>query len=249
VLSSAVLNVPGNKGACTIVTETLVDSEDPAFANPTKPVGAMYTKEEADEKAASLGWALAPDGDMFRRVVPSPQPQSILQIEQIKALLSAQEGLVICCGGGGVPMVRSSDGMLEGVEAVIDKDMVSALLAKQLDADGLIILTDGGGIFENFGKENAREMARATPEHLTDTWLPTNFEKFAGSMGPKVTACVKFVEEQPEGKGIWAAIGDLKDAEEIVAGTEGTVVTKDMNLPVEWRDKGSQSSNLSDKFN
>jgi carbamate kinase len=120
-------------------------------------------------------------------------------------------------------MVQNAAGQLEGVEAVIDKDMVSALLATQLNADGLIILTDGGGIFENFGKENAREMSRATPEHLTETWLPANFDKFAGSMGPKVKACVKFVDEQPSGGGFWAAIGDLKDAEEIVAGTEGTV--------------------------
>lgn len=120
-------------------------------------------------------------------------------------------------------MVQNAAGQLEGVEAVIDKDMVSALLAKQLNADGLIILTDGGGIFENFGKENAREMSRATPEHLCETWLPANFDKFAGSMGPKVKACVKFVDEQPSGQGFWAAIGDLKDAEEIVAGTEGTV--------------------------
>ena len=140
VLSSAILNVPGNEGAATIVTEVLVDKNDAAFEDPTKPVGATYTQEEAEEKASSLGWTVKQDGDKWRRVVPSPAPKSILQIEQIKALLGASPGLVICCGGGGVPMIDNGDGTLSGVEAVIDKDLCSALLAEQLGADGLIIL-------------------------------------------------------------------------------------------------------------
>ena len=247
VLSSAVLNVPGNLGAATIVTEVLVDKNDVAFEDPTKFVGATYTKEEAEDKAASLGWTVKQDGDKWRRVVPSPMPQSILQIEQIKALLGASPGLVICCGGGGVPMVENGDGTFTGVEAVIDKDLCSALLAKQLGADGLIILTDGGGIWENFGKPEAREMSAATPEYLTETGAG---QKFPGSMAPKVTACVKFVGEQPKGGGYWAAIGDLKDAEEIVLGTQGTVITKDMDMDVVWRSAADSEkrSNLSSKF-
>ena len=156
---------------------------------------------------------VAADGDHYRRVVPSPRPQSILQIEQIKAMLGASDSLVVCCGGGGVPMVRTAEGRLEGVEAVIDKDLCSSLLAQQvrhppppqpptalppqpsrwvvwvqLGADGLIILTDGGGIWENFGKPEAREMSRATPSYLSETGAG---QKFPGSMGPKVTACVE----------------------------------------------------------
>ena len=243
LISAALMNVPDSKGAVAIVTNTLVDPADPAFANPTKPVGAVYTKEEAERSRAELGWEVREDGDHWRRVVPSPSPTAIVQLPQIKAMLGASEGILICCGGGGVPTVREKDGTLRGVEAVIDKDACAALLAKELDADGLIILTDGGGIWENFGKPDAKEMSKATPGFLAASRAG---QAFPGSMGPKVTACVSFVEGKPEGKGYWAAIGSLEDAADIIAGKEGTIITKDMggdvhgqpsDVEVEWRRK------------
>lgn len=156
-----------------ILTQVVVDGQHEAFRNPTKFVGPIYGAKEANALAQSLGWTVKADGEYFRRVVPSPPPQEILQIPAIHALLNANlpNVLPIVCGGGGIPVSRvlSRPSTLMGVEAVIDKDMCGSKLAFDIEADGYIILTDGGGIWERFGKPDAREMSVATPEYLLGT--------------------------------------------------------------------------------
>lgn len=179
-------------------------------------------------------WTVKPDGEYFRRVVPSPPPMEILQIDAIKTLLKHLPGVLpIACGGGGVPVARvpSNPSTLLGVEAVIDKDACGAKLANEIDADGFIILTDGGGIWENFGKPEAREMMAATPEYLKGTEAG---QKFPGSMGPKVNALINFVERSNKSDA-WAAVGDLKDVAKIVSGEEGTSIKNEVNGGVQWR--------------
>ena len=220
--------------ACPILTQVVVDQYSEAFKDPTKFVGPIYGSVEAQALAQSLGWTVKPDGEYYRRVVPSPAPEEILQIEAVKALLeNCPEVLPIACGGGGIPVSRvpSNPNTLHGVEAVIDKDACGAKLAIELEADGYIILTDGGGIWENFGKPEAREMSEATPEYLKGTKAG---KKFPGSMGPKIEAAINFVENSKK-PGVWAAIGDLKDAAAIVKGEEGTVVKNDVKEGVIWR--------------
>ena len=166
--------------------------------------------------------------------MPSPPPIEILQIDAIKTLLEHSSGILpIACGGGGVPVARipSNPNTLQGVEAVIDKDACGAKLANEIDADGFIILTDGGGIWENFGKPEAREMMAATPEYLKGTKAG---QKFPGSMGPKVNALIDFVERSKK-PDAWAAVGDLKDAAKIVSGDEGTFVRNEVENGVQWR--------------
>lgn len=157
-----------------ILTQVVVDPQHEAFRDPTKFVGPIYGAKEANALAQSLGWTVKADGEYFRRVVPSPPPLEILQIDAIKALLDHSKSsmvLPIACGGGGIPVSRvpSRPSTLLGVEAVIDKDMCGSKLAMDLEADGFIILTDGGGIWEKFGKPEAREMELATPEYLLGT--------------------------------------------------------------------------------
>ena len=155
--------------ACPIVCQVVVDAQSDAFKDPSKFVGPVYGAKEAHALGTSLGWIFKPDGEYYRRVVPSPLPEEILQIDAISTLLeSGKDSLVIACGGGGVPVSRvpSCPTTLQGVEAVIDKDMCGAKLACDLKADGYIILTDGGGIWKNFGKPDAMEMSLATPEYL-----------------------------------------------------------------------------------
>jgi len=220
--------------AVPILTQVVVDQYSDAFKDPTKFVGPIYGSIEAQALAQSLGWTVKPDGEYFRRVVPSPPPMEILQIEAIKTLLRHSPGILpIACGGGGVPVARvpSNPSTLLGVEAVIDKDACGAKLANEIDADGFIILTAGGGIWENFGKPEAREMKEATPEYLKGTKAG---QKFPGSMGPKVNALIDFVErsDKPD---VWAAVGDLKDAAKIVSAEEGTFVRKKVENGVQWR--------------
>lgn len=220
--------------AVPILTQVVVDPFSEAFRNPTKFVGPIYGHTEAQALAQSLGWTVKPDGEYYRRVVPSPPPLEILQIEAIKTLLEHNKDVLpIACGGGGVPVSRipSRPSTLQGVEAVIDKDACGAKLAIELDADAYIILTDGGGIWENFGKPEAREMAQASPEYLMGTKAGA---KFPGSMGPKIQAAIDFVENSKK-QGVWAAIGDLKDAAKILEGVEGTVVRQDIEHGVVWR--------------
>ena len=221
--------------AVPILTQVVVDQFSDAFKDPTKFVGPIYGHTEAQALQQSLGWTVKPDGEYYRRVVPSPPPVEILQIDAIKTLLEhAPHVLPIACGGGGVPVARvpANPRTLQGVEAVIDKDACGAKLAKELNADGFIILTDGGGIWENFGKPNAREMMEATPEYLEGTKAG---QKFPGSMGPKVQALIDFVKGSSK-KDCWAAVGDLKDAAKIVTGEEGTFVKLDVEGGVRWRE-------------
>ena len=198
----------------TLLTQVEVDANDPAFKNPTKPIGPVYTKDEAEKLAAEKGWAIAPDGDKYRRVVASPKPKRIFEIRPIKWLLE-KSSIVICAGGGGIPTMYTSPGKLEGVEAVIDKDLCSALLAEQLDADLLVIATDVSAAFVDFGKPTQKSIAQAHPDDMEKLGFA------AGSMGPKVQAACEFARHT----GKVAVIGSLSDIEAIVQGTAGTRIS------------------------
>ena len=195
-----------------VLTEVVVEADDPAFARPTKPIGPVYPKGEARRVAAEHGWDVARDGEQYRRVVPSPQPHEIVELDSIATLLRGGS-IVVCAGGGGIPVVREG-GRLRGVEAVIDKDLTAALLAEQLDADRLLILTDVAYVERGWETEAPVPIQRATPAELRGL-------KFAaGSMAPKVEAVCRFVERT----GGEAAIGCLAELTEVVAGRSGTHV-------------------------
>jgi carbamate kinase len=199
----------------TILTMVEVDPEDPAFQDPTKFVGPVYKEAEAKSLAAEKGWVVKPDGRMWRRVVPSPLPKRIFEMRPIKWLLD-QGTVVICAGGGGIPTMYDpeQERTLTGIEAVIDKDRATELLARELDADLYIMATDVDGVYVDWGTPQARKIDRATPEEMDA------YEFAAGSMGPKVEAACTFVRET----GKLAAIGALADIEAIVRGEAGTTV-------------------------
>jgi carbamate kinase len=195
-----------------VLTEVVVGADDPAFVQPTKPIGPVYTKGEARRVAAEHGWDVAPDGAHYRRVVPSPQPREIVELDSITTLL--REGsIVVCAGGGGIPVVREG-GRLRGVEAVIDKDLTAALLAEQLDADRLLILTDVPYVERGWETERPLAIERATPDELR------RLKFAAGSMAPKVEAACRFVERTARE----AVIGSLAELAAVVAGRSGTHV-------------------------
>jgi carbamate kinase len=224
--------------SCAILSQTRVDPGDPAFLNPTKLVGPVYTEQEAKELSADKSWTIASDGKYFRRTVPSPKPVEVVQLAAVSALLDSalcvppMKLLPIVCGGGGVPVAHNESGVLSGVEAVVDKDHCGSLLAQSLSADGLLILTDGGGIWENFGKPNAREMKMVTPAYLLGTKAGA---EFPGSMGPKIQAAINFV--LGSGPGAFAIIGDLRDAADLLGNQQGTTIRCDGvgGEGVEWR--------------
>src|SRR6478609_1284510 len=199
----------------TILTMVQVDPSDPAFQDPTKFVGPIYTKEQADELANKKGWTFKPDGESWRRVVPSPEPKTIFEIRPIKWLLD-QGVVLICAGGGGVPtmFLPSAETTLVGVEAVIDKDFASELLAREVQADLFVMATDVDAVYADWGTPQQRALGRVTPEELRQIGFP------AGSMGPKVEAACRFVEAT----GGRAAIGALTEIRQIVDGTAGTHV-------------------------
>ena len=199
-----------------VLNQTLVDADDPAFADPTKFVGEVYDEETAHALAEKNGWQVRRDGEHWRRVVPSPRPREIIETRMIDHLLD-ESIIVVCAGGGGVPVVRTGTGDLRGVEAVIDKDLSAAVLAHRLKADRLVVLTDVPAVMEGYGTEHAREVRRATPAQLRAMDLP------AGSMGPKVEAVCRFVEVG--GRGVAAAIGNLEEAQELLDGRAGTFVS------------------------
>jgi carbamate kinase len=237
VLAQALASV-GVK-AVPILTQVVVDASSDAFRDPTKYVGPIYGAKEAHALAQTLNWTVKADGEYFRRVVPSPPPLEILQIDAIMSLLEhAPDCLIIACGGGGIPVSRvpSCPSTLQGVEAVIDKDICGAKLATDINADGYIILTDGGGIWKNFGKPDAQEMALASPEYLLGTKAGRNFP---GSMGPKIEAAISFVQNA-KSPNAWAAIGDLKDAAKIFDNQEGTIIRNDVEGGVVWREMAQQ---------
>ena len=197
-----------------MLTQVVVDPADPAFDRPTKPIGPVYgSRREADRAAEGRSWAIARDGDYFRRVVASPEPRTIIELEPIRRLAKAGV-IVICAGGGGVPVARTPDGSLAGVEAVVDKDLTAALLATDLDADALLLLTDVDALHLDHGAPSERRLARATPRELRGLRLPS------GSMAPKAEAAARFVAAT----GAVAAIGRLEDAPALLAGAAGTTV-------------------------
>jgi carbamate kinase len=193
-----------------LLTEVAVDADDPAFAEPTKPIGPVYTAAEARRAAAEHRWDVAPDGRHYRRVVPSPQPREIVELDSIEALLGGGS-IVVCAGGGGIPVVREGN-RLRGVEAVIDKDLTAALLAELLHADRLIMLTDVAFVERDWQTAAAAAIERATPDELR------RLEFAAGSMGPKIEAACRFVERT----GGEAVIGSLAEVTEVAAGRSGT---------------------------
>jgi carbamate kinase len=205
--------LPADQSLATILTMIEVDRDDPAFGHPTKPIGPVYDRETAERLKAASGWAIAADGDKFRRVVASPKPRRIFEIGPIRSLVE-RGTIVICAGGGGIPTLYDEHGKLHGVEAVIDKDLASALLAEQLNADLLVIATDVDGVYTDWGTPDQTRLAEVTPEELSDLELP------AGSMGPKVQAACGFARTT----GNDAVIGSLVDITKIVDGTAGTRV-------------------------
>jgi carbamate kinase len=202
-----------DRPVATLLTQVLVDAKDPAFDKPTKFVGPVYEKGEADRLAEARGWRMALDGEKWRRVVASPEPKSIPDMRVLQLLLD-QNVVVICTGGGGIPVVELESGVRAGVEAVIDKDRASALLATQLGADALLMLTDVDAVYRDFGTERQQRIDRARPEDFRRLDLP------AGAMGPKVEAACRFVESG----GKLAAIGRLEDAAALIEGSAGTTV-------------------------
>jgi carbamate kinase len=200
----------------TLLTQIVVDPADPAFGHPTKPIGPVLDATTAKESAVLRGWTVAPDGASWRRVVPSPEPREILELRTIRVLVDAGV-TVICAGGGGIPVVPVATGGHRGIEAVIDKDLASSLLARDLGADALLLLTDVDAVYRDFGTPDAAPIRRATPSVLRGLGLP------AGSMGPKVEAACRFVERG----GRLAAIGTLTEAEQLLRGEAGTAVVPD----------------------
>ncbi len=195
----------------SILTMVEVDPDDPAFNNPTKPIGPIYSKEEAETLKNNKGWTIKKDGEYWRRVVASPIPHRIFELRPIHWLLE-NNAVVICAGGGGIPTIYNKEGNLEGVEVVIDKDRASSLLAFELEADVLIMATDTDGVYLNWGTETEKIISKTTPEEIR------KYEFDTGSMGPKVEAACSFIERS----GQRAVIGSLTDIEGMVNGTAGT---------------------------
>jgi carbamate kinase len=206
--------LPGRE-VVAVLTQTVVDADDPAFQAPTKFVGPVYDVATARRLAAERGWCIRADGTSWRRVVPSPEPRRIVELPTIRRLVD--DGVVvIAAGGGGVPVTRGAGGVLRGIEAVVDKDLAAARLAIALDADVLLLLTDVAAVFDGYGTPRARPIRHATPESLRRHGFP------AGSMGPKIEAAIRFVNAT----GGRAAIGALADAPELVTGAKGTLVER-----------------------
>ena len=213
MLEQELMNELPRRDIVTLLTQVIVDVTDPGFRTPTKPVGPVYPEAEAKHLAARRGWAVARAGGGFRRVVPSPEPRRIIELSAIRLLVEAG-ALVICAGGGGIPVAIDESGAIRGVEAVIDKDLSAALLAIELRADVLLMLTDVAAVYTGWGTAAARPVCHTTPVALRQY----RFEP--GSMGPKVEAACRFVEAS----GATAAIGALDDAVAILNGKAGTVV-------------------------
>lgn len=200
----------------TLLTQVIVDASDPAFGKPTKFVGPVYHRAEAEARANTAGWTIAQDGEMWRRVVPSPKPINIPDIRVLRLLLD-QGVIVICAGGGGIPVMRRADDSLVGVEAVIDKDAASALLAADIGADALVLLTDVDAVYEGFGTDHAAPIRLLTPQHGRALDMPK------GSMGPKLMAACDFAD-----RGGISAIGRLSDALALLDGSAGTRVARNI---------------------
>lgn len=207
--------LPFEQPFATVLTMVEVDPTDPAFDAPSKPIGPVYSEQDAKRLAAAHGWSVARDGEHWRRVVPSPLPQRVFEIRPIRWLLE-RGVVVICTGGGGIPTMYRDDGTLAGAEVVIDKDRASALLARELGADLLLMATDVDGVYHGWGAPAARRIERATPDELA------TLDFASGSMGPKVEAACAFVRET----GGRAAIGALGELQRMAAGEAGTIIAE-----------------------
>ncbi|MBF8187276.1 carbamate kinase [Nonomuraea sp. K274] len=220
-MQQALQNALPGRQVIAMVTQTLVSAVDPAFGDPAKFVGPVYEREEAGKLAAEHGWTVKQDGAQWRRVVPSPAPRRVVETRLIHRLV--REGVVVvCAGGGGIPVVRDERGRLSGVEAVVDKDLTSSMLAESLECDTFLILTDVPRVLRGFGTPHQKEITYTTPHELRAMEFP------AGSMGPKVEAVCRFVETT----GDMAAIGRLDQAERILHGAAGTIVTPNGRWPL-----------------
>lgn len=206
----------GARDVVGVITTTVVDENDPAFNHPTKLIGPQYSAQDAAEAAAEYRWTIARDGDLFRRVVPLPDPIHIQQAPVVKMLLDAGH-LVVCVGGGGVPVKIGSHGKEIGVQAVVDKDLASAALAADLEADTLIMLTDGDFVSQDWGTPQLRDILAATPEAISELTFAE------GSMKPKVDAAIRMAKA-----GGRALIGPLDRLEEVLARTVGTEISNDV---------------------
>ena len=214
MIEQAIENALGHdRPVATLLTQIEVDPKDPAFARPTKFIGPVYDKAEAERLAEARGWSIAADGQHWRRVVASPMPSDIPDLKVLELLLE-QDVTLICAGGGGIPVVRRADGSLIGIEAVIDKDHATALLAHKLKADALLLLTDVEAVFRGFGTEAQSAIRRVSPEDAVRLDLPE------GSMAPKVAAAASFVS----GRDRYACVGRLEDALAMLEGRAGTMI-------------------------
>ena len=211
-----------DRSICTLLTMVEIDPNDSAFDRPTKPIGPVYKRAEAERLAASRGWSIARDGTGYRRVVASPVPLRIVEIEPIRHLVD-HDVIVLCAGGGGIPTASNGMGRLEGVEAVVDKDRAGALLATELKADAYLMLTDVDAVVDGWGSPHTRRIARGHPTALSAMGFA------AGSMGPKVQAACSFAGTT----GRIAGIGAMADAAAILGGTAGTTVSTAIG-GVEW---------------
>jgi carbamate kinase len=214
MLELALRNELPDRDLVTVLSEVVVRADDPAFGAPSKPIGPVYSGDEARRLVAECGWSIGPDGSGFRRLVPSPEPQAIVEMRSLRTLVDAGV-LVICAGGGGVPVALNGDGTMHGVEAVVDKDLAASLLARRLDADLLLMLADVDAVRVDWGEAGERALGDASPAELREHSFA------AGSMGPKVEAACRFVEAT----GGRAAIGELRRAVEIARGDSGTQVS------------------------
>ncbi len=211
ILSQQIKRILPNTDVTTLITQVEVDASDPAFDNPTKPIGPVYTQAQKNQyMQQNKGWQFKADGDYFRRVVASPKPRRILELDAIIAAVDGDD-IVIAAGGGGIPVIENN-GKWEGIEAVVDKDLTASLLAKDLNADAFMILTDGDGVFQNYGKPNQKKIDTVNLQELAQ------MEFDAGTMGPKISAVSDFVKKT---EGI-AAIGDLSKGIETMQGKAGT---------------------------
>ncbi|MGW6442654.1 carbamate kinase [Lentzea sp. NPDC055074] len=211
-LAQSLCNAGVRRPVLAVVTQTVVDAADPAFAAPTKFIGPIYDRDQADQLAEQNGWTMAADGPHWRRVVPSPEPLRLVEQESVEQLVSGGT-VVVCAGGGGAPVV--DDGQLRGVEAVVDKDLTSAVLAIGLKADRLLLLTDVPAVMTDFGLPDAEPLRHLDVAEIDRLTFP------AGSMGPKVEACRRFVVAT----GSTAAIGALTDAKALLSGDVGTTIS------------------------
>jgi carbamate kinase len=213
VIAQELLNACHGRPVVALLTQTLIDINDPAFDRPTKPIGPVYGEVDAAELSKTNGWTFSKDGNSLRRLVASPKPVGIIELPTLQALV-ASNIVTICCGGGGIPVHRTPSGVLDGVEAVVDKDFAAAMLAQKLDAEMLVILTDVDGVYVDWGKADQRLIRETCADYLANHCFSE------GSMGPKVQAAAQFAKAT----GRTAVIGALDEVDAVMAGQSGTLI-------------------------